>query len=197
MKKVLYVDGCINRKTSRTEVLAQEYLNEVIKNGECEVETIILEDLHLDILDSKRLAERDEWVKRGEYPEEIFSLARKVAKADELIIAAPYWDLSFPASVKLFFENICVCGLTFRYTAEGRPEGLTNIRKAVYITTAGGFVGNYNFGFDYVKAVLGGLFSVKNVECFSAEGLDIFGNDPDEILKRAIAEIRAAVPPCN
>ncbi len=193
MKKILYIDGCINRGTSRTEVLAQAYLASQIKSGACEIETVVLEDTQLDMLDSDKLAQRDKWVKRGEFPPELFDLAHKFAQADELVIAAPYWDLSFPASVKLFFENICVCGLTFQYTADGRPEGLTKLTNAVYITTAGGFIGNNNFGYDYVKALLTQLFGVNSVKSFSAEGLDIFGNNPDEILQKAVKEIQGGM----
>ena len=39
MKKLLYIDACVNRDISRTERLAQALLKEMNKNGEYEVET--------------------------------------------------------------------------------------------------------------------------------------------------------------
>ena len=49
MKKLLYIDACVNRDISRTERLAQALLKEMNKNGEYEVETLCLEDEDLKL----------------------------------------------------------------------------------------------------------------------------------------------------
>ena len=103
-----------------------------------------------------------------------------------MVIAAPYWDMSFPASLKLYIEQLCVNKLTFCYSEKGMPCGLTNVKKAVYFTTAGGFIGGNNFGFDYIKGVFSTLFGISDITFYSAEGLDIFGSDPEKILSDAI-----------
>ena len=54
MKKLLYIDACVNRDISRTERLAQALLKEMNKNGEYEVETLCLEDEDLKLLLSRR-----------------------------------------------------------------------------------------------------------------------------------------------
>ena len=41
----------------------------------------------------------------------MFDLASQFQQADEIVIAAPYWDLSFPAILKLYLENIYVTGV--------------------------------------------------------------------------------------
>ena len=41
----------------------------------------------------------------------MFDLAKQFAEADEVIIAAPFWDLSFPAALKQYFEQINVLGI--------------------------------------------------------------------------------------
>ena len=105
-----------------------------------------------------------------------------------MVIAAPYWDMSFPASLKLYIEQLCVNKLTFCYSEKGIPCGLTNIKKVVYLTTSGGYIGNNNFGFDYIKTLFSTLFGVGDIAFFSAEGLDIYGNDPESILSEAIAK---------
>ena len=38
----------------------------------------------------------------------MFDYANAVAQADMLVIAAPYWDMSFPSSLKIFFEAASV-----------------------------------------------------------------------------------------
>ena len=59
-------------------------------------------------------------------------------KADIIVIAAPYWDLSFPAQLKDYIERVNAVGVTFDYDQEGIPYGLCRAKKLVYITTAGG-----------------------------------------------------------
>lgn len=43
VKKILYVDACVNRDTSRTERLAQALL-ERLDGPDVEIETLVLED---------------------------------------------------------------------------------------------------------------------------------------------------------
>lgn len=43
MKKILYVDSCVNRDTSRTERLAQALLAR-LDGPDVEIETLVLED---------------------------------------------------------------------------------------------------------------------------------------------------------
>ena len=126
----------------------------------------------------------------GDFSGASFALARTFAAADEVVIAAPYWDMSFPASLKLYVEQLCVNKLTFCYNEKGMPCGLTNVKKAIYFTTAGGYIGGSNFGFDYIKWVFSTLFGIKDISFFSAEGLDIYGNDPERILQDAVENIR-------
>ena len=140
-------------------------------------------------LTGKALAEREKAIANGDFSGSAFELARNFAAADEVVIAAPYWDMSFPASLKLYVEQLCVNKLTFCYNEKGMPRGLTKVKKLVYLTTAGGYIGQNNFGFDYIKGVFSTLFGVKDIAFFSAEGLDIFGNDPEKILADAVEKI--------
>ena len=140
-------------------------------------------------LSGKSLAEREKAIADNDFSGALFDLARNFAAADEVVIAAPYWDMSFPASLKLYIEQICVNKLTFCYSEKGIPCGLTNIKKVVYLTTSGGYIGNNNFGFDYIKTLFSTLFGVGDIAFFSAEGLDIYGNDPESILSEAIAKM--------
>ena len=59
MKKLLYIDACVNRDISRTERLAQALLKEMNKNGEYEVETLCLEDEDLKLFTGKESAGRE------------------------------------------------------------------------------------------------------------------------------------------
>lgn len=187
MERLLYVNACVSRGVaSRTNRLAQAYLARYQAKHVCQVETVVLEELGLEPLTGQRLAEREAAVARGDFSGEAFALARGFATADGVVIAAPYWDMSFPALLKLYLEHLCVNRLTFQYDEKGRPRGRVRVKRVVYITTSGGFIGTANFGFDYVKALFSTLFGISDFSFFSAEGLDIEGHDPEAILNEAI-----------
>ena len=104
---------------------------------------------------------------------------------ETIVIAAPYWDLSFPAMLKQYLEQINVVGITFKYTEEGVPVGLCRARKLFYVTTAGGFYAPEDFGFGYVKALAQNYYGIPDVRKIEADGLDIDGADVDAIMKAA------------
>ena len=173
--KILFINACV-RKESRTFKLATELLAGI--NGE--IETINLEELDLKPLDEKRISSR------LSNPEEQ-GLARNFASSDIVIVAAPMWDLSFPALLKLYIENISISGVTFKYTETG-IVGLCKAKKLYYVSTSGGvFVPN--FGYEYVRAVANIMYGINEVKLFSAEGLYIWGSDVNKILTEASKKI--------
>ena len=190
MRKILYVNACVKRDSaSRTSRLAQAYLNKCLASQDCSLSVLDLEDTIMHPLTGKYLTEREKAIENNDFSGSSFELARSFAAADEVVIAAPYWDLSFPALLKLYIEQLCVNKLTFCYDETGRPRGLTNIKKAVYLTTSGGYIGGNNFGFDYVKGVFSMLFGIAEISFYSAEGLDIYGSDPEQILAGSIEKM--------
>lgn len=173
--KILFVNACV-RKDSRTLKLATELLAGL--NGEIYV--LNLEELDLKPLDETRITQR-----LTDKNEQV--LARDFANSDIIVIAAPVWDLSFPALLKLYIENISIAGVTFKYTEKG-IVGLCKAKKLYYISTSGGvFVPN--FGYDYIKAVSNIMYGIEEVKLYSAEGLDIWGNDIESILNETIKKI--------
>ena len=94
---------------------------------------------------------------------------------------------------KVYLEHLCINQLTFCYNEKGIPQGLTDITSAVYFTTSGGYIGENNCGFDYVQKLFSQLFGIRDIKFFSAEGLDIQGNDPEQILAQAIEKIKYSV----
>lgn len=184
---ILFVNACV-RENSRTLSLAKDFIS--YYNNNEPVTEVNLQNAGLAPLDKSSLAAREAFIARNDYDDEIFAQARLLAKADKIVIAAPYWDLSFPSLLKVYIEQLCVMGLTFTYSADGMPVSLCRLRELVYITTAGGFIPEKNFGYDYVREVFTSFFGVKKCRCIKAEGLDIAGNDPDEILKTAEEEFK-------
>ena len=180
MDSILYINACTD-ENSRTNELAECLLSTL--SGQ--IETVNLFEENLKPLDLSRLTKRDELLGKGRTDDNFFTLANQFAKADTIVIAAPYWDLMFPSVLKIYLENITVCGITFRYCENGIPQSLCKAKKLYYVTTSGGYIGKNNFGFDYIKAIATEFFSIKDVEFFSAEGLDIQGADVNLIMRKA------------
>ena len=190
MKKILYVNAAMNRESSRTERLAQAYLKKQTEKGNVEIQTVTLaEEKTLSPLLWMQLQNRQESIEQKDFSTPYFRFARDFAQSDEIVMACPYWDMSFPSIFKVYLEHLCINGLTFHYDETGIPRGLTHIKSAVYITTAGGYIGDNNCGFDYVQKLFSLLFEIPDIRFFSAEGLDIQGNAPEKILSQAIEKI--------
>ena len=182
---ILFVNGCV-RENSRTLELAQA----VLENESDAVEEVRRYPGGPEGLDAGKLAWRDELLASGEYDHPMFRLARQFAAADTIVLAAPYWDLAFPAKVRAYLEEVTVSGITFRYGENGIPQGLCKAKRLVYVTTAGGPIfENFNFGYDYVKALAQGFYGIPEVSLVKAEGLDIWGADVEAIMEAAKSSI--------
>ena len=168
----LFINACI-RPQSRTLQLAKELLSKLEKETGAPAEVLNLDKEHLMPLSNTDIAKRDTAAATDDFRDPYFRFAKQFAEADIIVMAVPYWDLSFPALAKLYFEAISVCGITFRYTPEGYPQGLCKAKKFYYVTTSGGYIGEFDFGFQYAKALVTKLYGIPEVECIKKEGLDI------------------------
>ena len=102
MEKLVFINACVRKENSRTLALAKEVLALLSKKyevSEIDLTSEQVTPVTKEVFDerSKGISERDrKW-------------AESVASADRLVIAAPFWDMSFPAVLKVFFERISVC----------------------------------------------------------------------------------------
>lgn len=191
--KVLFVNACMRGEKSRTLVLCRDYLQKLKeKYPEAVMEEVDLNSLEIPQQTCSVLEQRDELRHADAFDDEMFDLAKQLIAADHVLIGAPYWDLSFPAVLKTYLERCSVDKLTFVYDEHGVPAGQCRAEALTYITTSGGFIGDLNFGFDYVKGLCSVLFGIEKFYFASAEGLDIVGTDIGSKLEEAslkLAEI--------
>ena len=182
--KTLVIDACSSDR-SRTRKLTR-YLCEKL-GGDTDI--LRLNGQRPYSLDAEMLEKRDAAIAKNDFSDEMFGFAKQFASAENIIVAAPYWDLSFPAVLKQYIEAINVCGLTFRYSETGMPVSMSSAKRLIYITTAGGYIVSDEFGFGYIKTVMEMFYGVKRFDYIKAEGLDIFGADIDAILEKAKEDI--------
>ena len=166
MNKLIIIDSCM-REESRTRVIL-DAAKEVL-SARYDIENIDVNALALPPVSPEVLEERTS----GVVPEETVAIARKIASADRIVIAAPFWDMSFPAVLKAFFENMSLYNVTF--TDDGSTcTGLCKCQKVLYITTRGMDIPTGDFrdqGSSYLKA-LSSLWGLGDVITVAAWNLD-------------------------
>lgn len=185
--KFLFVNACIRGEDSRTYQLCRDYIEkfkEAKKNEDWTLEEVNLNDMDLQPLNKERLANRDRLAREKKFADQEFDLARQIIEADHILIGAPYWDLAFPAKLKIYIERCSVTGLTFIYSPEGIPEGQCRAKSLSYVTTSGSAIKDFNFGYEYIKGICA-LFGIKKTYFASAEELDIIGKDVPKIMAEA------------
>ena len=183
---ILFINACV-RTDSRTKRLADCLL----AKWDEPVEEVRVGEVHFPMVDEVFLRRRDRLIAAGDFDDPLFDLARQFAAAERVVVAAPYWDLSFPAALKQYFEQINVLGITFAYTADGFPQGLCRAKELFYVSTAGGSYVPEEFGFGYVKALAQGFYGIPKVERFFVGGLDVYGADEEQLLAEGMEAIRS------
>ena len=111
MKNILFINGCVRDDNSRTLKVANSYI-ETLKNKE----TFHLIERNLSNEDIHFLSNKSFDSKTGEISSSNVFFAKEFADADEIILAAPFWEFLFPAIVSCYFEMVSVPGITFKYT---------------------------------------------------------------------------------
>lgn len=179
---ILYINACVRRE-SRTDRIARALLE---KLGE--YEEVNLSTMGLKTLDEETLQKRADYITAHDYSDNMFDLAKQFASADIIVIAAPHWDLSFPALLKVYIENIYVTGIVSRYDENGVPLGLCKAEKLYYVTTSGGPLVE-EFGYSYIRDLMIKYMGVKGTTLIKAEMLDVDGFDSEKIVCDSINEI--------
>ncbi|WP_333960385.1 FMN-dependent NADH-azoreductase [Clostridium perfringens] len=188
MSKVLYIKANIkNEGESRTFKVSDSFVEEYKKNNpEDEIITLDLYKENIDFLRADDLGKlfgpKDEESKNNS----ILKYAYQFADSDKYIIAAPMWNISFPAILKAYIDYVSVSGITFKYTAEG-PVGLLNNKKAVHIVSRGGGYDNspYEMGDRYLRTILG-FFGIKDIETIAIDNLDVMGVNVEKKVEEGI-----------
>jgi FMN-dependent NADH-azoreductase len=168
MKKLVVIDACVRQGESRTRRIAEPIIAalseryEVIRYDLTEMEGVVT-------LSPSLFEERG----RGDIPAWALQAAKDIASADRILIAAPFWDMSFPAVLKAFFEQTSLFDITF--TDNGTTcVGLCKAPKVLYITTRGMDIPTGDpreQATPYLKAI-GSLWNLGDLTTIAAWNMD-------------------------
>lgn len=184
MKKLLYIDACIRNDESRTKRIAVPIV-EALKE-KYDVDTLVLNELNLDVVKEELIQKRV----NGEIEPEVMSWAEKVRDADRIVIAAPFWDMSFPAVLKVFFELCSIFDVTFS-SDDKTCFGNCRAEKMLYITTRGMDIPTGDVleqATPYLEA-LSWLWGIGPLQVVAAQNMDYASAEViEEKIASAIAE---------
>lgn len=196
MEHLLFINACVRGEKSRSLKLAQRFLDSWHKAHPNDQITEV--DLCKDRLVSQYpevLAERDALWNAGQLDHPMFAPARQFAAADKIVIAAPFWELSFPAILKIYLERITVTDITFGYDEQGKNIGLCKAKKLLFITTRGGDFSRPETAWMEMGArqleALCAMYGIPSFQCLAAEGLDDIRRDKEAILAEAMGRADA------
>ena len=186
MKKLVVIDACIRGEESRTRRIAEPIIEKLAKRYE--ITRFDLTKMPMEPLTPATYAERVV----GKVPEWALEAAKTVAEADRIVLAAPFWDMSFPAVVKVFFEHLSLFDVTF--TDNGRScVGLCKCEKVMYITTRGMNIptgDSREQGTSYLQA-LSRLWDLGTILTVAAWNMDY--STPEEIEEKIDSATRFGI----
>ncbi len=116
------------------------------------------------------------------------TLVAEIKAADTLVIGAPVYNFSVPASLKAWIDLIARAGLTFQYTENG-PKGLLEGKRAIIAVATGGTpVGSeIDFNTGYLRHIMG-FIGITDVEIIAADSVMA---DSEAAIAAAEAQINA------
>ena len=129
-------------------------------------------------------------------------LVSELLEADEIILATPMYNFAAPAALKAWIDHVVRAGKTFRYTAEGRPEGLLtgkNKKVLAIIASGGSYVDSGLAAMDYEVPYLRFIFAymgITDVRFVQAGGTGAVSQgrvSPQEFISPFLNQIAATV----
>jgi len=167
MTNLLYVTASLSGPNSKSRLIGSEFLeawqaangpaNIVSRNlGDGSVPHLTGEHIKAWMTAPEQRSEREQVLSR-----ESETLVEEIEAADVVVIAVPMYNFAIPSTLKAWIDHIVRAGRTFRYTAEGKPEGLLKNKKVFVIAARGGIytgespIRALDFQEPYLRAVLG------------------------------------------
>lgn len=172
MSNILRLDSGAKHDASTTRLLADEVVahlsgpstNVVRRDLSIEVPSAVTNDWVI----ATRVSGAETGAQKAALAESD-SLVDELVAADVVVISAPIYNFSFPASLKLWIDQIARAGRTFNYSEAG-PEGLLSGKRAIVVVASGGVpIGSpMDFATPYLKQVLG-FVGIADVQFIVAE----------------------------
>ena len=177
--KILHIDSSITGENSVSRVLTGRIVEQLAANGKAEV---ITRDLVAEPLDHLTL---------GAFADT--GVLDEFLGADTVVIGAPMYNFTLPSQLKAWIDRLAVNGRTFRYTAEGVPEGLAGPKRVIIALSRGGYYGTEqgNADFEHLESYLKVIFGFIGIvpEFVRADGINLGPEVKAKSVEQAFREV--------
>jgi FMN-dependent NADH-azoreductase len=192
MSKVLYIKANAKPQgTSRTFAVSDSFVNTYKESHpNDDVITLDLYKENIGFLTEEDIALHNVEPGQGKnHP--VLKYAYQFLEADKIIVAAPFWNLSFPAILKAYLDYIAVSGITFQYTSQG-PVGSCQGKKAIHFVTRGGAYSQeplsaFELGDRYLRTLFGFL-GITDFTTVALENMDRSTTNVEQVVAEAIKD---------
>ena len=204
MSKLLFIKSSILGGDSKSSLIAEEFI-ESWKRKHAGAQVVIrdlgaspVSHLALDHLGAvmtpadKRSSEQARSVAAAD------AMIAELEEADTIVVASPMYNFSISTNLRAWIDHVVRAGRTFRYTEEGRPQGLLKNKKVVVVTGRGGVYSEgpmtaFDFQEPYLRTILG-FIGLTNITFIHVEGLRISADAAAKGLAKARAQIGTVLP---
>lgn len=206
MKKLLYIS--VNSKPeemSTSKTVGREFVSRFIrKYPEYSILELDIYNEYIPELNARYLKSRGELVYGNDYQklnnddkravDRIDELCNQFISADVYVIAAPMWNLMFPARLKMYIDCIIQKDKTVEISEHG-VRGLLDDkeRKMLYIESSGGkYPKIINWKIDHGVNYLQDIFKFLGIDRFEklmVRGVDGNSSKKEDAIKKAYKEM--------
>ena len=176
---ILQIDSSITGANSVSRVLTKRIVDQLTSGSDAPV---IRRDL---------VAEPLEHLTLGNFADT--SVLNEFLAADTVVIGAPMYNFTLPSQLKAWLDRIVVNGSTFRYTAEGKPEGLAGPKRVIIALSRGGVYGPEmgNAEFEHLETYLKAIFAFIGLtpEFVRADGINLGPDVRAKAVETALGEV--------
>jgi FMN-dependent NADH-azoreductase len=193
MPHILHIRSSSNLNTSTSRKLGSDVikrLQELYPNITTTVRDLAIHSLFpltADVLEQMMSSDKE-----SAFHQTSNALINELIESDILVIEAPMYNYTVPATLKTWFDYILIARKTFKYTENG-VQGLVD-NKRVFLTLARGGVYSTpeQAAFEYQEKYLHTVLShigITNIETIIAEGLSMGQEIADEAVRNAQQKI--------
>ncbi len=180
MARILHIDSSITGDNSVSRVLSARIVDQ-LRAADPSAEVV-----HRDLV-----AQPLEHLMLSSYADS--SVLDEFLASDTVVIGAPMYNFGAPSQLKAWIDRILVATKTFRYGADGTPEGLAGGRRVIIALSRGGFYaeGSPTASLEHLQSYLAGVFGFIGLtpEFVAADGIAVGPEQREQSVGQALGEI--------
>ncbi|WP_167510740.1 FMN-dependent NADH-azoreductase [Chryseobacterium sediminis] len=199
MTTILNIKTSINGENSASNKLSEALISQLLKNNP-ESKVLVrdlasdpiphMETKHFLSFEIPHEERSNEQKEASKYSDQAL---KEIEEADILVIGLPFYNFSFPSTLKSWIDHISIPGKTFSY-ADSTPKGLLKNKKVYLNIAIGGIYEDktiINQMEDYLRTLFA-FIGITDIQVFRSEGT-VFPEVRDENLSQTITDIESVL----